>query len=271
MLNNRFKYLVYSFTFIVFIFYFFALIGWVPPHGYIVKPLGSFDRYASMSYVHLLGTDRLGNDTFTLIVYGLKTAILSGLITMLPFLFTGVVLGLSAGYGEGRISEIANRIIETLNMVPKLLFLLIVISFMPINTYFILGLFGVLTSPKLAELLKRKVLTLKAEEFFESAIALGVSRRRILFVHVLWFNSKELLFSQMIYIFNLGVMMETSLSYMELGFGESVISWGWMIYKAIGSFNLLQIMAPVSALTIFTYSLYFISNVLNNKIEQLTD
>ena len=75
----------------------------------------------------------------------------------------------------------------------------------------------------------------------------------------------------MIYIFNLGVMMETSLSYMELGFGESVVSWGWMIYKAIGSFNLLQIMAPVTALTVFTYSLYFISNVLNKKISKLTD
>ena len=271
MLSKPVKYFIYIFTSISVIFYIFALIGWVPPHNYEITPLGGFNKYVPISYAHFLGTDRMGNDTFTLIIYGLKTVVLSGLITMLPFLVVGTILGLTAGYGEGKISIIANRSIEVLNMVPKLLFLLISISFMPINTYFILGLYGILTSPKLAELLKRQVLTLKAEEFIESAIALGVTRRKILFVHILWYNSKELLLSQMIYIFNLGVMMETSLSYMELGFGESVVSWGWMIYKAIGSYDLLQIMAPVTALTIFTYGLYFISNILNKKIIKLSE
>ena len=271
MVSSGTKYFIYVFGSVVMLFYIFALIEWIPPFGYEISALGVFERYSPSSLSHWLGTDRLGNDTYTMIVLGLKTVMISGFITMLPFIISGIFLGLSAGYGEGRIGIIANRVIETLNMVPKLLFLLIVISFMPVNTYFILALFGILTSPKLAELLKRKVISLKAEQFFESAIALGVSRRKILTVHILWYNSKELIFSQIIYIFNLGVMMETSLSYMELGFGESVVSWGRMIYKEIGSFNLLQILAPVTALTIFTLSLYLISNVLNKKILTISE
>jgi ABC-type dipeptide/oligopeptide/nickel transport system permease subunit len=265
MHSNLSKILISALGFIVLVLYFCAVFEYVPPHNYKTD-LGMFEKYEPASSRHWLGTDSVGIDTFTLIVYGLKTAILSGALAAIPFLIVGILLGLSAGYGEGKLSTFANRVIETLNMVPNMLFLLLAISFMAINTYFILFLFGALTAPKLAELLKRKVISMKSEVFIESAIALGVTRRKILFVHILWYNCKDLLLLQLIYIFNLGVMMETSLSYIGLGFGASVVNWGFMIYKAIGTTHLLQLVAPVTALTIFIYSLYFISNMLKKKL-----
>lgn len=246
--------------------FFLAIISWVPPFNYSINTIGKFRPWLPISSAHWLGTNNTGNDTFTLIVYGAKTVFLSGIAALIPFLIFGVVLGLLSGYGSGKAAFAADKIIDVFNMIPKILLLLILISFMPINTYRILAIFGIIVSPKLAELIKRKVLTLKAEEFFESAISLGATRRTILLKHVLWYNGKDLLMSQAVYIFNLGIMMEASLSYIGLGFSGKTVSWGSMIYNALISYNMLQIIAPSAALTLTTYLLYIMSNMLYKKL-----
>jgi len=252
------------------LFFFLASVEWVPPYNYTIRLYGNTDTLLPMSIQHFLGTDRLGNDTFTLLIYGLRTAFFSGLLTTIPFIIVGTVLGLLAGYGSGKVAFFAEKTIETLNMIPKLLLLLIIISFMPVNTYVILSIFGAIMSPKLAELLRSRVLTLKSEEFFESAISLGLSRRTILLKHVLWYNARDLLITQAIYIFNLGIMMEASLSYIGLGFSTNYkpVSWGPMIHEALYVRNSLQTIAPVMALTITTFILYLFSNQLAKNTAQ---
>lgn len=250
------------------ILFIFASFEWIPPHNYTIRLFGNRHTLLPMSVEHFLGTDRLGNDTYTLIILGIRTAFFSGLVTTLPFILLGTLLGLLAGYGTGKAAFVAEKTIEVLNMIPKLLLLLIIISFMPVNTYVILSIFGAIMSPKLAELLRSRVLTLKSEEFFESAISLGLSRRAILLKHVLWYNARDLLVTQAIYIFNLGIMMEASLSYIGLGFSTNYkpVSWGHMIHEALYVRNGLQIIAPVMALTVTTFLLYLFANQLAKKI-----
>lgn len=260
--------IIFGIYFLIFLILFlFATFKWIPPFNYPIRLYGNPNTLLPISPQHFLGTDRLGNDTFTLIVYGVRTAFFSGFLTMIPFIVFGTLLGLVAGYGTGKVAFGAEKIIEVLNMIPKLLLLLIIISFMPVNTYIILSIFGMIMSPKIAELLRSRVLTLKSEEFFESAISIGLSRRAILFKHVLWYNARDILITQAIYIFNLGIMMEASLSYIGLGFSNNYkpVSWGHMIHEALFVRNNLQIIAPVIALTMTTFFLYLFSNQLAKK------
>lgn len=232
MKGKRFLHLIFAlFGLFYAIFILMGLFNYIPPNFYKVHQ-NNFQQLQPPSSKHLLGTDWFKQDVFSEFVYGAKSTFYSGLLAALPFLIFGILLGVGSAYKSGRTSYTVDKALEILNSFPKLIVLLLFIGLFGNHIKMIMVLFGIISSPKLAELIKGKIISLKKEAFIDSSIALGISHSRIIFKHILWHNCREIIVGQLFYIYAAAVLVEASLSYVQLGFSQNAASWGWMLAEA---------------------------------------
>jgi peptide/nickel transport system permease protein len=193
------------------------------------------DRWASISGTHWLGTDQSGRDVFALLISGAATSFLMSLVSMVSFFIFGTTLGVMTGYLEGWIRGFIDVAFHTF---PILLLLLILTIFTdllfyghPSNLKFVvlMILFGAFSSPKLADMIRGRILSLKDRAFIESATALGLSHKKIILHHILWHECRVIIFVQCAYMMGQAILMETTLTYLKFGVEYPLISWGLML------------------------------------------
>lgn len=253
-----------------------GIFHYIPPNHYRVHQ-NNFGQYEKPSREHVLGTDYYHQDIFSEFVYGAKSSFYSGMLAAAPFLLVGVALGIGASYRENVWTYYVDKGMEVLNAFPKLIVLLIFIALFGNHVFLIMILFGVISAPKLAELIKGRVLALKKEAFIDSSIALGLKHRTIIFKHLLWHNSREIIVGQFFFVYAAAVFIEASLSYVRLGFSEKSVSWGYMLYEARWASQRSLFVPPWSdefhlkafftilALTLLTLSLFYLSQYFRQK------
>jgi peptide/nickel transport system permease protein len=179
----------------------------------------------------IFGTDGLGRDYFTRCVYGGRTSLLVGFAATALSLLIGVPLGCLSGYYGGKTDMVISRFNEMLTCVPTFFLLLIVNSLLRPNTtnvIFVLGLFGWMG---IARQVRAQFLSLRSQEFVESAIGLGLSDIRIIFRHMLPNSLMPVIVSATIAVAG-NIMAESALSYLGLGIQEPIASWGSMLKLA---------------------------------------
>ncbi len=221
-----------------------------------------------LSAGHLLGTDDIGRDILTRIVYGSRAALLVGLASVSVALAAGLAAGLSAGFIGGVLDAGLMLVSDAVLSFPTVLLAIAVVSVMGYGLPQVTLALGVIFSPVITRLVRAETLALRTEGFVESARALGTPWYRILTRHIVP-NLIGRLVVQGTIIFALAIVIEASLSYLGLGSQPPEPSWGLMLKDARNYLSPAPWMAIAPgvalALTVFSF------NLLGDAVSDLFD
>lgn len=185
----------------------------------------------------LLGTDRLGRDMASRLLYGARISLTVGLIGIAISFTLGITIGGAAGYFGGRVDSVVQRVIEILRSVPELplwmaLSAAVPVTWSPIVVYFaITVILGMLDWPGLARAVRSKLLALREEDFCTAARLMGARPSRIIGRHLLPNFMSHLIASASLSIPTM-ILGETALSFLGLGLRPPVTSWGVLLTEA---------------------------------------
>lgn len=192
---------------------------------------------ADGGYIHLFGTDKLGRDLFSRILYGGRVSLTLGLLGVLLTFVFGIVLGGVAGYLGGWVDILIQRLIEVIQCMPQLPLWMALSAALPpgwsgIKVYFgITVILSFLGWTGLARVVRGKFLSLREEEFVVAARLLGAGRRRVIFRHMLPSFLSHIITSATLAVPGM-ILGETALSFLGIGLRPPVVSWGVLLQQA---------------------------------------
>jgi len=185
----------------------------------------------------LLGTDRLGRDMLSRIIYGARISLTIGLIGITISFSLGLMIGGMAGYYGGLIDSVVQRVIEIFRSFPELplwmaLSAILPVTWSPILIYFgITAILGLLDWTGLARAVRSKLLSLREEDYCTAAMLMGARPRRIIARHLLPGFMSHLIASATLSIPTM-ILGETALSFLGLGLRPPITSWGVLLNEA---------------------------------------
>lgn len=198
------------------------------------------DRFAAPSLAHLFGTDELGRDLFSRVLYGGQlTIFIAGGATLVAMVL-GIAWGMAAAFARGILDEILMRLADTVMAIPQILFALVFISAFGADPVKLAVIIGILLTPTTARLVRSSVLSELQEDYFTAAVAFGSRRSRLLFAEVLPNARGPIVVQAAINAAN-AILLEASMSFVGLGIAPPEATWGTLVqqgyqkmYKSIG-------------------------------------
>jgi peptide/nickel transport system permease protein len=243
-----------------------ALAGALP----IVSPtdMDILARRAPPGAEHWLGTDQLGRDEFSRLIYGARISLTVGLLAPVIGVLIGGSLGMLAGYFRGRFETLTVGGVDVLLAFPPLVFVLAVTAYLGQSVLNITLVIGVLGIPAFTRVARAVTLSLSEREFVVAARALGATHARILLRELLPNVALPL-----VAFFLLGVavtiVVEGALSFLGLGVPPPAPSWGSMIAEGRENLDIAPWLAFLPALFMFLSVLAF--NIVGDTLRALTD
>lgn len=244
------------------------LAPWISPYDPYAMQLG--DSGQSPSLNHPLGTDDLGRDQLTRVLYGGRVSITVALAAVLISTTTGTVLGTLAGYNGGWVDSLIMRITDVFLSFPLLLLLIVLMTILEPSARNVVLIIGFFTWMGTTRIVRAQVLAVKQEQYVEAAVAIGVSTTRTIIKHILP-NS----IAPIVVVSTLGVasamLTEAALSFLGLGIQPPTPTWGNMLNAA----QQLQVLAqepwvwigPGMAITLTVLSVNFMGDGLRDALD----
>ena len=189
------------------------------------------DIFSGPSKAHVFGTDGLGQDLYSRLVYGSRPVAVGVLIAVIVAVFIGAVVGLVSGYLGGTADLVIARISDILLAIPALLILLVVYTVFPYNVVVGMSVLGVLFSAALMRLVRSITLTTREELYVAAAEVSGLSRWQVITRH-LFPRVKATLFVQAALIAAIAILIQTALAFLGFGPRPPEPSWGGLVAEA---------------------------------------
>lgn len=180
---------------------------------------------------HLLGTDDLGRDVFTRLIYGGRISIAVGLASMLLQIVIGVTTGAIAGYFGGFVDKVIMRFVDLIMCFPFFVIAIALAAVLGGSIVNLILIIGMLMWPGIARIVRAEVLVIKESEFIQASRALGLNAWEILIRNVLPNILSSILVASTLSIAS-GILMEATLSFLGLGVRPPDPSWGNMLVAA---------------------------------------
>src|SRR5690606_20081134 len=222
----------------------------------------SADRFASPSPEHLFGTDELGRDLFSRVLYGGQlTIFIAGGATLVAMVL-GVAWGMAAAFTRGIVDEILMRLADTVMAIPQILFALVFISAFGADPVKLAVIVGILLTPTTARLVRSAVISELQEDYFTAAVAFGSKRSRLLFAEVLPNARGPIVVQAAINAAN-AILLEASMSFVGLGIAPPEATWGTLVQQ--GYQKMYQSIGYVLFPALFIFVTIWLLNVLADQ------
>ena len=216
-----------------------------------------------------MGTDSLGSDVFSRVVYGARFSLESSLISVGIVLLVGVPVGLTSGYFRGFWDEwIVMRVVDSLQAFPFLILALVIAAILGGGLGYAMIAIGIGFIPAFVRITRAQVLTVRGLDYVDAARSIGTSHARIMLRHVLPKSLPPLLV-QTTLAMGYAIIAEATLSYLGLGAEPGEPSWGSMLFQAQSYLSTAWWMAFFPGMAIFFAVLGF--NLLGDGVREALD
>ncbi|ONI45185.1 peptide ABC transporter permease [Candidatus Epulonipiscioides gigas] len=230
--------------------------------------IDKYDVQSIWNKTYLLGTDNLGRDVWTRVLYGARISLTVGLVASVVNLFIGVLYGGIAGYEGGKVDNIMMRIVDIINSVPLLLIVILLMVVIEPGLQTIILTIGLVYWVGMARLVRGQVLSLKEQEFVLAARALGVSKAKIVIKHLIPNAIGPIVVSMMMSIPS-AIFTEAFLSFIGLGVSAPEASWGTLANDALGGIRSYpyQLIVPSVAIALTMFAFNFLGDGLRDALD----
>lgn len=201
-------------------------------------------RFIAPCWEHPFGTDNLGRDLLARVIYGTRASLPVGFVAVLVALVLGLLLGAFAGYFGGAVENVIMRAMDIFGTVPDVLMAIALIAVMGTSTMSLMIAVGLTSVPSFARITRATVLSVRGQEFIESARAIGLSSWDIIFQHVVP-NCLSPIIVQTTLRMGSAIISASALSYLGLGVTPPMPEWGSLLSAGRG------LMRDYSYMTLF--------------------
>lgn len=239
---------------------------WIAPHSYSYQNLELGAQPPSGNY--LLGTDTLGRDLFSRILYGARVSLLVGFVATGVALVIGVSWGIVAGYFGGRIDSVMMRIVDILYGLPFIIFIILLMVIFGRNIWLLFGAIGAVEWLTMARIVRGQVLTIKHQEYVLAAQAMGVSNFQMFRKHIFPNILGPIAVYATLTIPQV-MLLEAFLSFLGLGIQPPMSSWGTLIRYGVESMEEYSwlLIYPGLTFTITLFALNFFGDGLRDALD----
>ena len=255
-----------SFYFLLLLILIAAVTPWIAPYTYDAQNLALGASPPSAD--HWLGTDTLGRDQLTRIMYGSRVSLMVGFIATAVALTIGVLWGAIAGFLGGRVDAVMMRIVDALYALPFTIFIILLTVIFGSSMLLLFLAIGAVEWLTMARIVRGQVLTIKRQEFVEAAISMGLSPWRIISRHLIPNVLGPVIVYTTLTIPSV-ILLESFLSFLGLGIQPPASSWGSLISGGVETMEEYPwlLIFPGLILTITLFSLNFLGDGLRDALD----
>lgn len=240
----------------------------IAPYHYAAQDTAPGHQNAPPSPAHPLGTDDLGRDVLSRLIYGARVSLAVAFGVQLVDLVVGVVFGVISGYYGGRADQVIMRVTDVMFAFPDLLLAILIMAIAPPSLLNVFLALGVVSWPTMARLVRGQTMSLRGQDFVEAARATGASDARIIVRHIL-----PNLLGPVVVTMATGVasiiLAESTLSFLGIGVQPPYPSWGSMVSTGMATFRSypLQVLFPALTLAVTVLAFNLLADGLRDRLD----
>ena len=222
------------------------------------------------SQEHILGTDTIGRDLLSRLLYAGRVSLSVSVVAVAIYAVVGVVIGAAAGYFGGTFDTVVMRLTDAIMCFPLMVLMIVLVAIMGQNILNIVLIIAIVGWPSLARLVRAEVLSLKNQEFVESAVASGEGTFSIIFRYLIP-NCAPSIIVNITFGIATAILMEAGLSFLGLGIQPPQASWGYMLMDAQSITILTRMpwlwLSPSLMIFITVMSINFVGDGLRSALD----
>lgn len=236
----------------------------IAPYSPSAQSLGA--RNAPPSAEHWLGTDSLGRDLFSRMVWGTRVTLIAPFIAVAVGLILGIPTGLVAGYRGGKVDAVSGRVADAFLAMPGIVLAMAIIAARGPSTFNAMVAVGLVFAPRLFRVVRGATISVREETFVDASIVAGAPDRRLIFAHILP-NVAPAVIVQSTILLGVAVLAEAGLSFLGIGVQPPTSTWGVLLRRGFDDGGEgLQTLVPGAAITLLILSFQFVGDGLRDSL-----